>query len=70
MGTYMKIKEKYMAKNMRGGKKKKMFGCITGIPVTMSVNGKTVKMTEINFLCVHKNLRAKRLAPVPKLSSS
>lgn len=49
---------------VRGGKKKRMFGCITGIPVEMSVNGKTVQMTEINFLCVHKNLRAKRLAPV------
>jgi glycylpeptide N-tetradecanoyltransferase len=24
----------------------------------------TVKMTEINFLCVHKKLRANRLAPV------
>ena len=49
---------------VRGGKKKKMFGCITGIPVQMSVNGKQVEMAEINFLCVHKGLRAKRLAPV------
>ena len=49
---------------VRGGKKKRMFGCITGIPVEMNINGNRVKMTEINFLCVHKNLRAKRLAPV------
>ena len=49
---------------VRGGKKKKMFGCITGIPVNMSVNGNEVVMAEINFLCVHKGLRAKRLAPV------
>jgi len=28
------------------------------------VRGKEIKMTEINFLCVHKKLRTKRLAPV------
>merc|ERR1719157_85750 len=28
------------------------------------VHEKTVSMTEINFLCVHKKLRSKRLAPV------
>ena len=49
---------------VRGGKKKRMYGCITGVPVNMSVNGKMVEMAEINFLCVHKGLRAKRLAPV------
>ena len=49
---------------VRGGKKNKMFGCITGIPVHMMVNGNKVSMAEINFLCVHKNLRAKRLAPL------
>jgi len=30
----------------------------------MVVQGQTVKMVEINFLCVHKKLRSKRLAPV------
>ena len=49
---------------VRGGKKKRMYGCITGIPVHMIVNGNEVEMAEINFLCVHKSLRAKRLAPV------
>jgi glycylpeptide N-tetradecanoyltransferase len=28
------------------------------------VRGKVLKVTEINFLCIHKKLRAKRLAPV------
>jgi len=42
----------------------KLMGAITAIPLTMSVNGKEVKMVEINFLCVHKKLRANRLAPV------
>jgi len=43
---------------VRGGKKDKLFGFISGIPVHMSVNGIKVKMAEINFLCVHKRLRA------------
>jgi glycylpeptide N-tetradecanoyltransferase len=36
---------------------------ITGIPVTVRVNEKEIKMAEINFLCVHKRLRDKKLAP-------
>lgn len=48
---------------VRGGKKNKLFGFISGIPVHMTVNGKQKLMAEINFLCVHKNLRTKRLAP-------
>ena len=46
------------------GKKKKLFGFISAIPVHMNVNGTPVLMAEINFLCVHKNLRAHRMAPV------
>eukprot|EP00350_Pseudokeronopsis_sp_OXSARD2_P010766 CAMPEP_0170546070 /NCGR_PEP_ID=MMETSP0211-20121228/4432_1 /TAXON_ID=311385 /ORGANISM="Pseudokeronopsis sp., Strain OXSARD2" /LENGTH=334 /DNA_ID=CAMNT_0010850323 /DNA_START=273 /DNA_END=1276 /DNA_ORIENTATION=+ len=49
---------------VRGGKKNKLFGFISGIPVHVNVRGKQVLMAEINFLCVHKNLRTKRLAPV------
>jgi len=49
---------------VRGGKKDKLFGFISGIPVHMIVNGKKITKAEINFLCVHKNLRTKRLAPV------
>jgi len=30
----------------------------------MKVNGVEVTMAEINFLCVHKDLRAKKLAPI------
>ena len=30
----------------------------------MRVHDKTIPMVEINFLCVHKKLRSKRLAPV------
>ena len=49
---------------VRGGKKNTLFGFIAGIPVHTRVNGKSIKMCEINYLCVHKKLRAKKLAPV------
>ena len=49
---------------VRAGKNRRLFGMITGIPVQMVFNGKQVMCAEINFLCVHKDLRAKRLAPV------
>jgi glycylpeptide N-tetradecanoyltransferase len=39
-------------------------GFISGIPVDTTVHGNTMKMCEINFLCVHKDLRSKRLAPL------
>jgi glycylpeptide N-tetradecanoyltransferase len=46
-------------------KTKKMVGFITGVPVHMILdNEHKIKMTEINFLCVYKKLRANRLAPV------
>jgi len=43
---------------------KKLVGFITAIPATISVYKKEMKMVEINFLCVHKKLRSKRLAPL------
>ncbi|CAJ2638063.1 unnamed protein product [Trifolium pratense] len=43
---------------------KKLVAFITGIPARIRVNDNVVKMAEINFLCVHKKLRSKRLAPV------
>jgi glycylpeptide N-tetradecanoyltransferase len=39
---------------VRGGKKKRLFGFISGIPVHMRTLGQDVLMAEINFLCVHK----------------
>lgn len=44
-----------------------MLAFISGIPVKVQAKGEkehTVKMAEINYLCVHKKLRTKRLAPV------
>jgi len=42
----------------------KLCGFITGIPANIKVNDDLTPMAEINFLCVHKKLRSKRLAPV------
>ena len=42
----------------------KLVAFITGVPATMVVKGKEIQMAEINFLCIHKKLRAKRLAPM------
>lgn len=42
----------------------KLVAFIAAIPATIRVYDKTVQMVEINFLCVHKKLRSKRLAPV------
>ncbi|KAI4376522.1 hypothetical protein MLD38_014273 [Melastoma candidum] len=43
---------------------RKLVGFITGIPARMRVRGEVIDMAEINFLCVHKELRSRRLAPV------
>ena len=40
-----------------------LYGFITAIPVTMVVNKQRIHMAEVNFLCVHKQLRNLRLAP-------
>jgi len=50
--------------SVRGQAKKNLLAFITAIPADVSIYGKTVSMVEINFLCVHKKLRSKRLAPV------
>ena len=49
---------------VRYGKKKTLYGFISAIPVTMNVKDQKVKMVEINFLCVKKQLRSKGLGPV------
>ena len=43
---------------------KKLVAFIAAIPSTLQIRGTTLKSVEINFLCVHKQLRSKRLAPV------
>lgn len=41
-----------------------LVACITGVPAHMRVHGTEMLLCEINYLCVHKTLRSKRLAPV------
>jgi glycylpeptide N-tetradecanoyltransferase len=49
---------------VRATGKKNILAFISGTPVKTSVKGKVIEMAEINFLCVHKKLRAKKLAPI------
>ena len=41
-----------------------MVGFITAVPQIVNVQGKEVHCVVVDFLCVHKQLRAKRLAPL------
>ncbi|KAJ1499782.1 glycylpeptide N-tetradecanoyltransferase, partial [Coelomomyces lativittatus] len=43
---------------------RKLVSFISGIPATILVKSKTLSIVEINFLCVLRKLRSKRLAPV------
>ncbi|KAI5121671.1 hypothetical protein M0805_002747 [Coniferiporia weirii] len=43
---------------------KKLVAFISGVPIALRVRGNTFHASEINYLCVHKKLRSKRLAPV------
>jgi len=49
---------------VRNTKTGTLMGCITAVPADIRVHDTSRKMVEINFLCVHKKLRTKRLAPV------
>ncbi|KAJ0411799.1 hypothetical protein ATCC90586_002952 [Pythium insidiosum] len=49
---------------VRNAKNNKLMAFISGIPVKVRAYDHSMDMAEINFLCVHKKLRAKRLAPV------
>ncbi|UKJ90092.2 glycylpeptide N-tetradecanoyltransferase 1 [Theileria orientalis] len=49
---------------VRVSSSKLLVGYITAIPVTVNIVGKNIKAAEVNFLCIHKKLRTKRLAPV------
>jgi glycylpeptide N-tetradecanoyltransferase len=54
-------------RDCRGGKELaagKLVAVITGVPAQMRIHGAALPLCEINFLCVHKALRAKRLAPL------
>ncbi|CAL9737695.1 glycylpeptide N-tetradecanoyltransferase [Monosporozyma servazzii] len=49
---------------VRVKKTNKLIAFISAIPVNLRVRENEFNSVEINFLCIHKQLRAKRLAPV------
>ncbi|XP_039288716.1 glycylpeptide N-tetradecanoyltransferase 1 [Nilaparvata lugens] len=49
---------------VRVTKSGRLVGFISAIPATLNIYKSAQKMVEINFLCVHKKLRLKRVAPV------
>ncbi|KAM0455331.1 hypothetical protein ACHAO4_004216 [Trichoderma viride] len=49
---------------VRATQSRKLVAFISAIPVPVRVRNKTITVSEVNFLCVHKKLRGKRLAPV------
>lgn len=49
---------------VRVTKSERLVGFISAIPSTIRVYNQSERMAEINFLCVHKKLRSKRVAPV------
>ncbi|EPS43895.1 hypothetical protein H072_2152 [Dactylellina haptotyla CBS 200.50] len=44
--------------------KGRLVAFISAIPLSLRVRSKVLKCSEVNFLCIHKKLRGKRLAPV------
>ncbi|KOS21643.1 Glycylpeptide N-tetradecanoyltransferase [Escovopsis weberi] len=49
---------------VRAEKSGKLVAFISAVPVDVRVRNNVFKSSEVNFLCVHKKLRGKRLAPV------
>merc|ERR1712059_228985 len=49
---------------VRVAKSNKLVGFISAVPAHIRMYEKSKQMVEINFLCVHKKLRSKRVAPV------
>ncbi|KAF8519472.1 N-myristoyl transferase [Hysterangium stoloniferum] len=49
---------------VRVSSNKKLVAFISGVPITLRARKNIVRASEINYLCVHKKLRSKRLAPV------
>ena len=49
---------------VRATKSKKLLAFISGIPIDLRIRSKVVRCAEINWLCVHKKLRNRRLTPI------
>ncbi|KAI9767132.1 MAG: glycylpeptide N-tetradecanoyltransferase [Geoglossum simile] len=49
---------------VRAAQSQKLVAFISGVPAQLRVRASVLNCSEINFLCIHKKLRSKRLAPV------
>jgi glycylpeptide N-tetradecanoyltransferase len=49
---------------VRASASRKLVAFISAVPVALRVRNKVLHASEVNFLCIHKKLRSKRLAPV------
>ncbi|KAI9771768.1 MAG: glycylpeptide N-tetradecanoyltransferase [Geoglossum umbratile] len=49
---------------VRATQSQRLVAFISGVPVQLRVRASVLHCSEINFLCIHKKLRSKRLAPV------
>lgn len=49
---------------IRASQSRKLAAFISAVPVRLRVRGDALDAAEVNFICVHKKLRSKRLAPV------
>ncbi|KAI9659737.1 MAG: glycylpeptide N-tetradecanoyltransferase [Alyxoria varia] len=49
---------------IRASTSRKLVAFISGVPIVLRVRENKVKCSEVNFLCIHKKLRGKRLAPI------
>ncbi|EEY17822.1 glycylpeptide N-tetradecanoyltransferase [Verticillium alfalfae VaMs.102] len=49
---------------VRASQSRKLVAFISAIPVNLRVRKNNILCSEVNFICVHKKLRGKRLAPV------
>lgn len=49
---------------IRATESRRLVAFISAIPVALRVRKTVLKASEVNFLCIHKKLRSKRLAPI------
>ncbi|RYC63336.1 hypothetical protein CHU98_g2866 [Xylaria longipes] len=56
--------KKQWHRGVRVSASKKLVAFIAAIPVELRIRDKVLHASEVNFLCIHKKLRSKRLAPV------
>lgn len=57
-------KKKQLHIGVRVVTNKKLVAFIAGTPTLLTIYGKNIPLVEINYLCIHKKLRNKRLAPI------